>query len=1145
MEMESINPLPEAVRSSIRSGIILFDLTRVVEELVFNSLDAAATKVSVYVGLGSCCVKVVDNGSGISRDGLVLLGERHVTSKHHHLADIDTPKECFGFRGEALASISDVSLLEIVTKAHGMPNGYRKIVKGSKCLYLGIDDSRKDFGTTVVVRDLFYNQPVRRKYMQSSPKKVLHSVKKCIFRIALVHSKVSFKVADIDSEDELLSTCTSSTLLLLKSGFGIENTSCLHELNASDGVLKLSGYILGPCDGFEIKAFQYVCILLYIGLSNVLSFLCCASYICRKNSVRCFGLTFTMADINSRFVSNSPIHKLLNHLAVRFECPDPRKAFGMCQKVKRSRPQVYPSYIVNLSCSSAFYDLAFEPSKTFVEFKDWFPILSFIEKAIPNLQGDNITPGEFSGHTTDIFLEDDKRKEVDGIASAKEGNSEFAKKYDKQNHQPSCHLASPPVTKNSNSIFNWEHDEALLKEFCIDVSEVKEQQADMESAGQSGYCLESLNDSPSKHFPRMMQKGDPHLLISDDKIVLADDHCVDDRFTTRERSMDNVEDHILNLEWPKGSPNIVSGARNIRRFSLASDEMNDELELCRRNDNSFVESCSSRANLAFDGALFASDEAFESSMYGLKTKRRRVCVHENAEFLKSSSTSKNFDIFPSTLIQDEVLCAPWFPLHTMGVDVPSDFDFLSESPTKSFSSHGEPFVEKKDLASDSIVHVGALFQDRAWDVEHIPLEDAHKWSSGSGKRATYGHFRESKKNKSECAYGIMSKSSSQENCISGCRNTVLNSRDDCHFGKGMYRCLQVHNLHDELSVQQPDVSFVENKADGTFLNSFSEEQKHNKKNESQGNQLGYQNTKQDHVHEDRYRRSHSAPPFYKYKRRFISLHQHSAMNEGKPQSKFFQWGFNSPEADDLKLHFQPNDTENLVFSSRLVFRTYSKKPVIGITPDVSDVQIDEKFEVKQCTQACNSPDEGFMPNEIDKSSKTRTKWRRGCQQMTNNSTSCNIDIQHDILDVSSGFLHLAGNSLVPECIHRNCLEDAKVLHQVDKKFIPIVAGGTLAVIDQHAADERIQLEELRQKVLSGQAKTVTYLDSEEELMLPEIGHQLLLSYAEQIREWGWICNIQAQGSATFTKNLGVLHHQLATISLTGVIHCHLSARLSV
>lgn len=262
--MGSIKPLPEAVWSSVRSGIVLYDLTRVVEELVYNSLDAGATKVYVAVSAGTSLVKVVDNGYGINRDGLVLLGERYATSKFQQLIDLETCGS-FGFRGEALCSIADVSLLEVITKTHGMPHGYRKVLKGRKCLYIGIEDDIRDIGTTVVVRDLFYNQPVRRRQMQSSPKKVLHSVKKCVLRIALVHSRVSFKVADIESDDELLSTSPCpSPLQLLSSNFGIEANNSMNELEAFEGGMKLFGYISGPSGVLSLKALQYICILVLI-----------------------------------------------------------------------------------------------------------------------------------------------------------------------------------------------------------------------------------------------------------------------------------------------------------------------------------------------------------------------------------------------------------------------------------------------------------------------------------------------------------------------------------------------------------------------------------------------------------------------------------------------------------------------------------------------------------------------------------------------------------------------------------------------------------------------------------------------------------------------------------------------------------------
>ncbi|CAI9758074.1 unnamed protein product [Fraxinus pennsylvanica] len=160
--MRRIERLPEAIHSSVRSGIVICDLTRIVEELVFNSLEAGATKD--LVSLFYCSIRLVDNGSGITRDGLLLLGVQYATSKIDHLAVMDGTGS---FQGEALGSISDVSLLEIVTKARGMPNGYRKVMKGCKCLHLGTHDERHDVGTTE--KQIGYLYPfVVKKVLQTS-----------------------------------------------------------------------------------------------------------------------------------------------------------------------------------------------------------------------------------------------------------------------------------------------------------------------------------------------------------------------------------------------------------------------------------------------------------------------------------------------------------------------------------------------------------------------------------------------------------------------------------------------------------------------------------------------------------------------------------------------------------------------------------------------------------------------------------------------------------------------------------------------------------------------------------------------------------------------------------------------------------------
>ncbi|KAF3789102.1 hypothetical protein EJ110_NYTH19619 [Nymphaea thermarum] len=182
-----------------------------------------------------------------------------------------------------------------------------------------------------------------------------------------------------------------------------------------------------------------------------------------------------------------------------------------------------------------------------------------------------------------------------------------------------------------------------------------------------------------------------------------------------------------------------------------------------------------------------------------------------------------------------------------------------------------------------------------------------------------------------------------------------------------------------------------------------------------------------------------------------------------------------------------------------------------------------------------------------------TKWRSGEPEseedlvndvmMIKNKHSASSDCLDGVLNISSGLLYLSGSCLVPESISKDYLEAAKVLQQIDRKFIPITAGGVLAVVDQHAADERIRLEELRQNVLSGKGKTISYLEYGKELLLPEFGFQLLQNYTDQIRRWGWICDIHAENMCSFTRNLNILNQQAVKVTLIAV-PCILGINLS-
>nr|GEZ09841.1 DNA mismatch repair protein MLH3 isoform X1 [Tanacetum cinerariifolium] len=276
------------------------------------------------------------------------------------------------------------------------------------------------------------------------------------------------------------------------------------------------------------------------------------------------------------------------------------------------------------------------------------------------------------------------------------------------------------------------------------------------------------------------------------------------------------------------------------------------------------------------------------------------------------------------------------------------------------------------------------------------------------------------------------------------------------------------------------------------------------------------------------RRSSSAPPFYRGKKKFVALN--SCMT-----------GY-SEKSHNGKLHHAPtlHEASTPKHITKLSARDHLAPEVASVSdlqskarPDQKKVidiaeTTDSETEAAHCLDVCNT-NADFTLKQDQGALDIGGKWRNGCW---NSSIQKPEDLtnQDSVLDLSSGILHLSGDSLLPKSISKKCLAECKALQQVDRKFIPVVGGGILAIIDQHAADERIRLEDLREKVLSGETKTITYLDAEQELVLPEIGYQLLNNYSEQIQKWGWICNFHAKSSV----NLNFLYNQPSVAALIAV-----------
>lgn len=160
-----IKELPEDLVARIAAGEVVERPASILKELIENSLDAGATAVSIHVeGAGRTRISVSDNGCGMTKEEARLALRRHATSKISSFEDMETIKT-FGFRGEALPSIAAVSKLELTTRATEEDTGWEIAVSGGKLL--SQKPAPREPGTTIHVRDLFYNTPARYKFLKS------------------------------------------------------------------------------------------------------------------------------------------------------------------------------------------------------------------------------------------------------------------------------------------------------------------------------------------------------------------------------------------------------------------------------------------------------------------------------------------------------------------------------------------------------------------------------------------------------------------------------------------------------------------------------------------------------------------------------------------------------------------------------------------------------------------------------------------------------------------------------------------------------------------------------------------------------------------------------------------------------------------
>ncbi len=240
--MPKINVLSKSVAELIAAGEVVERPASVVKELVENSIDAGASSVTVEIkGGGILFLRITDNGCGIEREDVPTAFLRHATSKIKNETDLNAIGT-LGFRGEALCAVAGVSRVEMLTCTENSISGTRYVIEGGEALTL--EEAGCPKGTTIIVRDIFYNVPARMKFLKKDVTEG-NAVAAVMERIALSHPEISFRFIR-DSKSVFVTKGDGNLKNAVYSVLGREFASNLIEVKGETDGIKVCGLVSKP-----------------------------------------------------------------------------------------------------------------------------------------------------------------------------------------------------------------------------------------------------------------------------------------------------------------------------------------------------------------------------------------------------------------------------------------------------------------------------------------------------------------------------------------------------------------------------------------------------------------------------------------------------------------------------------------------------------------------------------------------------------------------------------------------------------------------------------------------------------------------------------------------------------------------------------
>ena len=252
--MPKINILPKSLACLIAAGEVVERPSSVVKELMENSIDAGATKITVEIKNGGVrYIRITDNGCGISRDDVRAAFISHATSKISVQEDLDAIFT-LGFRGEALASVAAVAHIEMLTKTADENIGTKYCISGGEEKELC--DAGCPDGTTIMIRDLFYNTPARMKFLKKDMTEGSY-VADVAAKIALSHPEISITLIK-DNRRTLFTPGDGRLMTVINEVYGKDFGSTLIECSGSADGVSVKGFVSKPVHSRPNRTMQHL-----------------------------------------------------------------------------------------------------------------------------------------------------------------------------------------------------------------------------------------------------------------------------------------------------------------------------------------------------------------------------------------------------------------------------------------------------------------------------------------------------------------------------------------------------------------------------------------------------------------------------------------------------------------------------------------------------------------------------------------------------------------------------------------------------------------------------------------------------------------------------------------------------------------------